>query len=114
MAVEGDQAQAIGLSRGGQTTKIHAVCDLLCRLVTLALTADHVSDIRAAELMTPEATRFRLLVAQKGYDADRFRKALREARATPDIPGRFNPKRRIRHDARRHRDCCSSKPSSAA
>lgn len=80
------------------------MCDLLGRPVALALTAGHVSDIRAAELLTREATRFRRLVADKGYDADRFRKTLREAGTTPIIPGRSNRKRRIRHDKRRYRD----------
>jgi transposase len=100
----GAKAQAIGVSRGGQTSKIHAVCDLLGRPVALALTAGHVSDIRAADLLTAEATRFRRLVADKGYDADRFRKTLRQAGTTPIIPGRVNRKRRIRHDERRYRD----------
>lgn len=86
MAVKGGKAQAIGLSRGGQTSKIHAVCDLPDHPVALALTAGHVCDIRAAELLTAEATRFRRLVADKGYDA-----------------GRINRKRPIRHDARRDR-----------
>ena len=61
----GPKAQAIGVSRGGQTSKIHAVCDLLDRPVALALTAGHVSDIRAAELLTAEAIRFRRLVATR-------------------------------------------------
>ena len=100
----GAKAQAIGVSRGGQTSKIHAVCDLLGRPVALALTAGHVSDIRAAELLTAEAIRFRRLVADKGYDADCFRRTLREAGTTPLIPGRSNRKRRIRHDERHYRD----------
>lgn len=70
----------------------------------MMLTAGNVSDIRAAELMTKEATRFRRLVADKGYDCDRFRTTLRAAGTTPIIPGRSNRKKRVRHDERRYRD----------
>lgn len=100
----GAKAQAIGLSRGGQTTKIHAVCDLLGRPVALALTPGNTSDIKAAELLKECVTRFRRLVADRGYDADSFRKTLSEAGTTPVIPGRINRKKRIRHDKKRYRD----------
>jgi transposase len=51
-----------------------------------------------------EATRFKRLVADRGYDANHFRTTLREAGTTPVIPGRINRKRPIRHDRRRYRD----------
>lgn len=104
MAAKGGKAQAIGVSRGAQTTKIHAVCDLLGRPVALMLTPGNTSDIRAADLMQEHFKRFRHLVADKGYDADRFRRALRDAGTMPVIPGRSNRKRRIRHDERRYKD----------
>jgi hypothetical protein len=43
VAQKGPKAQAIGLGRGGRTTKIHAVCDLLVRLLALALTPGNTS-----------------------------------------------------------------------
>lgn len=66
------KAQAIGLSRGGQPTKIHAICDLLGQPVALALTPGKTSDIKAAGMLMAEVTRFRRLVADRGYDANHF------------------------------------------
>lgn len=45
----------------------------------------------------------RHLVADKGYDADAFRRSLRARGTTPVIPGRRNRKRPIRHDRHRYR-----------
>jgi transposase len=41
--------QAIGLSRGGQTTKIHVLTDVLGRPAVIRLTPGNVSDIRVAD-----------------------------------------------------------------
>ena len=43
------------------------------------------------------------LVGDKGYDADRLRRSLREAGAMPVIPGRRNRKHAIRYDKDRYR-----------
>ena len=45
----------------------------------------------------------RYLLADKGYDADRLRRSLRDAGAVPVIPGRQNRKRTIRYDKDRYR-----------
>src|SRR5690606_9954804 len=94
MAVKGAKVQAIGVSRGGRTTKIHAICDLIGRPVGLRLTPGNTSDIKAAALLIQDATRFKRLVADRGYDANHFRVTLREAGTKPVIPGRINRKRR--------------------
>jgi len=67
------------------------------------LTAGHVSDIKAAPALLERAGRMRYLLADKGYDADRLRRSLREAGAVPVIPGRRNRKRTIRYDEQRYR-----------
>lgn len=46
----------------------------------------------------------RYLLGDKGYDADRLRRSLREAGTTPVIPGRRNRQRAIRCDQKRYRD----------
>ena len=46
----------------------------------------------------------RYLLGDKGYDADRLRRALRENGTTPVIPGRRNRKRAIRYDRQRYKD----------
>lgn len=99
----GARARAIGVSRGGQTTKVHAVCDLLGRPIALTLTPGNTSDIKAAELLKEHVTGFRRLVADRGYDANQFRTFLKQAGTIPIIPGRVNRKRRIRHDEKRYK-----------
>ncbi len=46
----------------------------------------------------------RRLLADRGYDANALRGALRSGGTTPIIPGRRCRKRPIRHDKRRYRD----------
>ena len=67
------------------------------------LTAGKVSDIRAAPALLERAGRMRYLLADKGYDADRLRRSLRDADTVPVIPGRRNRKRAIRYDKDRYR-----------
>lgn len=68
------------------------------------LTPGNVSDVKAAPALIARAGRMRYLLGDKGYDADRLRRALREAGAVPVIPGRRNRKRAIRYDQERYRD----------
>lgn len=64
----------------------------------LMLTARNVSDIKAPPAPLERAGRMRYLLADKGYDADRLRRSLRDAGAVPVIPGRRNRKRAIPYD----------------
>jgi transposase len=98
-------AQAIGPSRGGQTTKIHALVDVLGRPGVLLLTPGNASDVRSApEVLADAPGRLRRLIADRGYDADWLRVGLREKGITPVIPGTRARKRKIRHDKRRYRE----------
>ena len=67
------------------------------------LTPGNVSDIKAAPVLLERAGRMRYLLADKGYDADRLRRSLRDAGAVPVIPGRRNRKRTIHYDKDRYR-----------
>ncbi|MGA4555324.1 IS5-like element ISMpo7 family transposase [Methylorubrum aminovorans] len=101
----GPRTQAIGPSRGGQTTKVHALTDVLGRPGVLLLTPGNASDVTTAPAVLAEAPgRIRRLAADKGYDADWLRTDLREAGITPVIPGKRGRKRKIRHDKRRYRE----------
>ena len=99
----GRTAQAISRSRGGWTTKIHALTDVLGRPYALTLSAGNASDVTVAPVLLERVGCMRYLVADRGYDADHLRRALRAAGTTPVIPGRRNRKRPIRHDRRRYR-----------
>ncbi len=100
----GAKNQAIGLSRGGQTTKVHALTDTLGRPYAFELTPGHVSDVKAAGLLLHRAAGARYLIADKGYDANAIRKSLRQEGKVPVIPGRINRKRKIVYDKARYRD----------
>jgi len=100
----GARAQAIGPSRGGQTTKVHALTDTIGRPFALTLTPGNVSDITVAPTLLARATGARYVLADKGYDADALRRSLRQAGAVPVIPGRSTLKRRIVFDQARYRE----------
>ena len=95
----------MGRSRGGLTTKIHALTDVLGRPGVLLLTPGNASDVTTAPAVLAEAPgRVRRLAADKGYDADWLRANLREKGITPIIPGKHGRKRKNRHDKRRYRE----------
>ena len=68
------------------------------------LTPGNVSDIAAADDLILRAGSMRYLIADKGYDADAFRRRLRAGKTVPVIPGRSNRKRKIRYDRTRYKD----------
>ena len=77
---------------------------MLGRPIVLHLTPGHHADIRVALELVAKAGPFRRLIADRAYDAERFREALRQAGASPVIPGRCNRTVPVRHDRRRYRD----------
>ncbi|WP_405053244.1 IS5 family transposase [Sphingomonas sp. SORGH_AS_0742] len=93
----------MGRSRGGWTTKVYALTAVIGRAYALMLTAGNVSDVKAAPALLERAGRMRYLIADKGYDADRLRRWLRDAGVVPVIPGRRNRKRTVRYDKQRFR-----------
>ena len=102
-AKRGRSAEAIGRSRGGWTTKVHALTDVVGRPCALMLTAGNVSDVKAAPALLERAGRMRYLLADKGYNADRLRRSIRDVGALPVIPGRRNRKHTICYDKQRYR-----------
>lgn len=93
----------IGRSRGGWTTKVHALTDVIGRPYALMLTAGNVGDIKAAPTLLQRAGHMRYLLADKGYDADQPRRSPRDAGAVPVIPRRRNRKRAIRYNKDHYR-----------
>ncbi|WGR97406.1 IS5 family transposase [Bradyrhizobium sp. ISRA443] len=91
----GRKAQAIGRSRGGRTTKIHAVCDSLGRAIALEVTPGQRGDIRAALPLLSSLPPPRCCAADTAYDANELRQFLIERGTTPVIPN--NPTRKRFH-----------------
>lgn len=75
------EAEAIGLSRGGMTTKLLAAVDNIGSLCAFVLTSGNLHDQTAARQML-EAFRDIHFVGDKGFDSLSFRKALNEHGAT--------------------------------
>ncbi|TFL16075.1 hypothetical protein DR046_21865, partial [Jannaschia formosa] len=70
----GEVAQGIGRSRGGRTTRIHALADRWCRPVRLMLTGGNVADCIAAETLLQRLPPDALVVTgDKGYDSTAVR-----------------------------------------
>ncbi|MGJ0515825.1 MAG: IS5 family transposase [Methylomicrobium sp.] len=84
-------AEALGRSRGGFTTKIHAITDGLGNPLDFILTPGQASDIGQAEnllALTPEGAG--ALLADKGYDSDAFIQAVQEKGLSVVIPPKSN------------------------
>ena len=67
-------------------SKLHAVCDGEGRPVLLLLTEGQKSDHRGAAMLLPALPPARELLADRGYDSNRFRAELADRGITPCIP----------------------------
>jgi transposase len=89
-AEKGGHNQAIDRPRGGRTTKIHALSDLLCRPVVLHLSPGQDADIAAAPDVLALALPMSALLANKVYDGDELRGEIVRRGAKPVIPNKSN------------------------
>ena len=81
----------MGRSRGGLTTKIHALVDAQGRPIRLKLTEGQAHDGRSADDMLGEIAAGQILLADRAYDSDRLRDSLDARDAWGNIramPGR--------------------------
>ena len=88
----GAEAQAIGRSRGGRTTKIHAVANASGRLIAFDVTAGQRGDVRSAPGLIEKLPKAAEVLADTAYDSDKFRKFLIARGSTPVI--KPNPTRK--------------------
>src|SRR6266436_3704310 len=88
-------AQAIGRSRGGLTTKVHALVDALGNPCNLMLTPGQDHDLTCAIPLLENADPGALL-ADKAYDADSLIDTLEQRTITPVIPPKAN--RKVKRD----------------
>lgn len=82
----------MGRSRGGLTTKIHAVVDAEGRPVELTLTAGQTHDSKMAEPMLGSIGRGTTLLADRAYDTDALRALAKAKGAWANIPAKRNRK----------------------
>jgi len=83
---KGDAIQAVGRSRGGRTSKIHALADHLGRPVAFTLTPGNIADISVAKDLIETVPTPQRLLADKAYDADSLRNWLKARRVQAVIP----------------------------
>ena len=82
--------QSMGRSRGGLTSKIHAVVDTNGLPIQLALTAGEAHDNRLAGKLLSRLRPGTMLLADRGYDADWIRALAAERGAWANIPPKRN------------------------
>ena len=99
----GAKVQGIGRSRGGPTTKIHALTDGCGRAVALLLTPGNSADISAAPSLLAARSAPRRLIADKGYDANSLRRTLQAQQTEAVIPSTTSRKRPIPYDRQAYR-----------
>ncbi|WP_159953385.1 IS5 family transposase [Rhizobium sp. 18065] len=88
---KGDQDDGcMGRSRGGLTTKIHAVVDADGRPIRLALTAGQAHDGRMAEPLLQSISKGAILLADKAYDTNAIRAFAKQRQAWANIPAKSN------------------------
>jgi len=85
-----NRRQSMGRSRGGLTSKIHAVVDTNGHPVRLALTAGEGHDNRLAGNLLSRLKPGTMLLADRGYDADWIRALAAKRGAWANIPPRSN------------------------
>ena len=94
--------QAIGVSRGGLNTKIHAVCDALGNPLRFKLTAGNESD--TPELIgLIEGLPGKELLADKAYDSDAIVQEALDRGMEVVIPPKANRKKKRPFDALKYR-----------
>ena len=85
----GQETQALGLTKGGWNTKLHAAVDGAGVPQGLFLSGGNVADVYHATEVLEELTP-KMVVADKGYDSDPLRIWLFERGVLPCIPPKAN------------------------
>ncbi|PNE13022.1 MAG: hypothetical protein CR217_00675 [Beijerinckiaceae bacterium] len=75
----GEQKQAIGRSRGGRNTKVHARADARGRLLAILLTGGEAHDCPVAERLIATGKASKRRIGDKAYDSAELRQWLKSA-----------------------------------
>ena len=84
-------------------TKLNVVTDENGRPIRFLMTAGEISDYTGAAALLSDLPSAQWLLADRGYDADWFRKALENKGINPCIPGRKSRMKPVKYDKRRSR-----------
>ena len=100
----GEQKQAIGRSRGGRNTKVHALADARGRLFAILLTGGEAHDCPVAERLIAIGKASKRLIADKAYDSAELRLWLNDRGTKPVIPNRSNRKQPFSFNRRLYKE----------
>ena len=100
----GEQKQAIGRSRGGRNTKIHAIADAKGRFLSILLTGGEAHDCPPAPRLIRRTKTAKRLLGDKAYDSAELRQSLQERGTKPVIPNKSNRKQPFSFDKKSYRE----------
>ena len=87
------EGQAIGKSRGGNTSKIHLVVDSYGLPIDFEITGGEVHDCKTAPELVARIPLATAIIADKGYDSEKLRAQITAKGAKAVIPRRSNSKK---------------------
>jgi len=85
-----NENEAIGKSRGRNSTKIHLAVDSGGLPVYYELSCGNTHDIVHGESLVANSSTSKTVIAAKGYDSEKLREFIRKNNATPVIPRKSN------------------------
>jgi transposase len=100
----GEANQAIGRSRGGRNTKIHAISDAKGRLVNILLTGGEAHDCPVGTELIEATKPAETLLGDKAYDSGELRELLNDRGTRAVIPNRSNRKKKFGFSKKRYRE----------
>jgi transposase len=100
---KGEQNQAIGRSRGGRNTKIHAIADAKGRLLSILLSGGEAHDCPPAQRLIRRTKAARKLLGDKAYDSAELRQWLNDRGTKPVIPNKSNRKQPFSFDKKSYK-----------
>ena len=93
----GQHTQAMGRTKGGLNTKLHALCDDRAQPQALIITAGQQADVSHAPGLLEQAGA-RHVIMDRGYDSDSLRDLITAKGMKPCIPPRSNRKTPLAYD----------------
>ena len=93
----GDSDEAIGKSRGGNSTKIHVAVDSGGLPIYFELSGGQVHDISHAQSLIEHSPKTTCVTADKGYDSDVFREFIEQNGGVANIPRKTSRKKGNAH-----------------
>ena len=100
---KGEQTQAIGRSRGGRNTKIHAIADAKGRLLSILLSGGEAHDCPRAQRLIRRTKAAKKLLGDKAYDSAALRQWLNDRGTKAVVPNKSNRKQPFSFDKKSYK-----------